>query len=199
MSQRRLILITGGARSGKSTFGQQIAEKSSSDVLFVATAQAGDADMAARIAQHQAERPAHWRTLETPQRVAAALHEIPAPPTVLLDCVTLWVTNLLLADWHEDGASRPDLHAAMVELEQLLDWYRQHSVVLIVVSNEVGLGIVPADPLTRTFRDWLGRFNQRLAAEADEVYLLIAGLPVELKSLALASVPHVPKGADDGV
>lgn len=172
-----LILITGGARSGKSTFAQQQAAAYQRDVLFVATAEAGDADMAARIAQHRAERPAHWRTLEVPLHIANTLAHTTPAPVVLLDCVTLWVTNLLLrqdATWA----------GAEAELTALLAWYRAHPVALLVVTNEVGLGIVPADPLSRTFRDWLGLFNQRLAAEADAVYLLVAGLPVDIKALA---------------
>lgn len=178
MPDRKLTLILGGARSGKSTFAQQLAAQRSRDVLFVATAEAGDSDMAARIARHQAERPAHWRTLETPRAIAQALTTAGHAPVVLLDCATLWVTNLLLADGD-------NWEAASAELDDLLGWYRTQAVELIVVSNEVGLGIVPADALSRTFREWLGWFNQRLAAEADEVYLLVAGLAMELKSRAL--------------
>lgn len=175
----RLILVTGGARSGKSHFAQQLATACPHAVLFVATAEALDADMAARIAQHQAERPANWHTLEEPRHLAQALASAPPAPLVLLDCVTLWVTNLLLmegADWKR----------ATAELDGLLAWYRQHPVELIVVTNEVGLGVVPPNELSRTFRDWLGRFNQRLAAEADAVYLMVAGLAVDIRALALA-------------
>lgn len=174
MTTRKLIFILGGARSGKSTFAQQLAESRKTEVLFVATAEAGDDDMAARIAHHQAERPAHWRTLEVPLAVAQALTTVAPAPVVVLDCVTLWVTNLLLrpnADWA----------TAEAELGQLLAWYDTQSCELIVVSNEVGLGIIPADTLSRTFREWLGWFNQRLAARADEVYLMVAGLPIVIK------------------
>lgn len=172
-----LTLITGGARSGKSSFAQQRASAHQGSVLFVATAEARDDDMAARIAKHQNERPAHWRTLEAPLNVADALARTPPAPVVLLDCVTLWVTNLLL----REGATWADAEA---ELDALLAWYHAHPVTMLVVTNEVGLGIVPADHLSRTFRDWLGVFNQRLAAEADAVYLMVAGLAVEVKALA---------------
>jgi adenosylcobinamide kinase/adenosylcobinamide-phosphate guanylyltransferase len=175
---KRLTLITGGARSGKSSFAQQLAEARQTDVLFVATAEAGDADMAARIAKHQAERPRHWQTLEAPRRVAHVLAQAEPAPVVLLDCVTLWVTNLLLSE----GAT---WDSAAQELDALLAWYRSQPgdvpLEVIIVTNEVGLGIVPVDALSRTFRDWLGLFNQRLAAEADHVYLLVAGLPIDIK------------------
>jgi adenosylcobinamide kinase/adenosylcobinamide-phosphate guanylyltransferase len=170
-----LTLITGGARSGKSSFAQQRASAHQGSVLFLATAEAGDDDMTARIAKHQAERPDHWRTLEEPVYVARALAEAEPAALVLLDCVTLWVTNLLLREgttWEQ----------AQAELDALLAWYRAQSADLVVVTNEVGLGIVPADPLSRTFRDWQGLFNQRLAAEADVVYLMVSGLPVEVKA-----------------
>ncbi len=177
MSGRKLILVLGGARSGKSAFAQRLAASHADQVLFVATAEPGDEEMRARIAQHRADRPARWRTLEVPQAVASALATVDPAPVVLLDCVTLWVTNLL----HTREAT---WEAAARELEALLAWYHTHPVELIVVSNEVGLGIVPADELSRTFREWLGWFNQRLAAEADAVYFMIAGLPIELKALA---------------
>jgi adenosylcobinamide kinase/adenosylcobinamide-phosphate guanylyltransferase len=170
-----LTLITGGARSGKSSFAQQRASAHQGSVLFLATAEAGDDDMTARIAKHQAERPDHWRTLEEPVYVARALAEAEPAALVLLDCVTLWVTNLLLREgttWEQ----------AQAELDALLAWYRAQSADLVVVTNEVGMGIVPADPLSRTFRDWQGLFNQRLAAEADVVYLMVSGLPVEVKA-----------------
>ncbi len=174
---QQLSLVLGGARSGKSRFAQQLAESRGGDVLFVATAAPGDDDMAARIARHRAERPAHWRTLEAQHGLALALVSAPPASTVVLDCATLWVSNLLLAD--------ASWEAAAAELDALLEWYRAHSVELIVVSNEVGLGIVPGDALSRAFREWLGWFNQRLAAEAGAVYLMVAGLAIEVKALAV--------------
>jgi adenosylcobinamide kinase/adenosylcobinamide-phosphate guanylyltransferase len=176
--QKELIFIIGGARSGKSTHALRLAAASGADVLFLATAEPGDGEMTAKIARHQAERPAHWRTLEAPRAPAAALAQVPAASVVLLDCMTLWVSNLLLA---EDAS----WEAAAAELDALLAWYRTGAARLIVVSNEVGLGLVPADPISRKYREWLGWFNQRLAAEADRVYLLVAGLAVDVKRLAV--------------
>ena len=176
MSQK-LTLILGGARSGKSIYALRLAAAAGAEVLFLATAEARDDEMAAKIARHRAERPARWRTLEATHAPAAALANAPATPVVLLDCVTLWVSNLVLAD----GAT---WEAAAAELEALLAWHRQSTSDLIVVSNEVGLGLVPADSISRAYREWLGWFNQRLAAAADRVFLLVAGLAVDLKALA---------------
>lgn len=179
-----LTLITGGARSGKSHFAEQLAAAGGPSVWFVATAEARDEDMTARIARHRAERPATWHTLEEPRHLAHALAHLSAqhPPAdvVVLDCVTLWVTNLLL---HPETT----WDTAWAELEALLAWSAEQppGTTLLVVTNEVGLGIVPADALSRTFRDWLGRFNQRLAAEAESVYLLLSGLPIDVKRLAV--------------
>jgi adenosylcobinamide kinase / adenosylcobinamide-phosphate guanylyltransferase len=174
--QRQLTLILGGARSGKSTHALRLAS-AYADVLFVATAEPGDREMAAKIDRHRAERPARWRTLEAPSDLARALAATPPAPAVVLDCVTLWVSNLLLAE----GAT---WEGAAAELDALLEWYRAGQSHLIVVSNEVGLGLVPPDPISRAYREWLGWFNQRLAAEADQVYLAVAGLLVDVKRLA---------------
>jgi len=176
--QSQLTLILGGARSGKSTFAQQLASASVGNVWFVATAEARDDDMARRITQHQVDRLAHWRTIEEPLHVAYALMQNTPPTTVLLDCVTLWVSNLLL----QPGST---WEAAQAELDALLEWHRTTPCSLIVVSNEVGLGIVPADALSRTYREWLGRFNQQFAAAANDVLLMVAGLPIELRRLAV--------------
>ena len=177
----QLTLILGGARSGKSTYALRLAADSGAEVLFLATAEARDEEMATKIGRHRAERPAHWRTLEAARAPAAALASAPGAPVVLLDCVTLWVSNLLLAD----DAS---WEVAAAELDALLAWHRESESDLIVVSNEVGLGLVPADPLSRQYREWLGWFNQRLAAEADRVFLLVAGIPIDVKALAATGV-----------
>jgi len=175
---RQFTLILGGARSGKSAYASRLAAARGSEVLFIATAEARDGEMATKIERHRAERASHWRTLEAAHAPAATLERAPAAPVVLLDCVTLWVSNLLLAD----GAT---WEAAAAELDALLVWYRRSDSELIVVSNEVGLGLVPGDPVSRAYREWLGWFNQRLAAEADRVYLLVAGLAVDVKALAV--------------
>jgi len=173
---RHLTLILGGALSGKSTQALRLAS-AHDDVLFLATAERRDGEMAAKIERHRAERPAHWRTLEAPRDLARALAAAPPAPAIVLDCVTLWVSNLLLAE----GAT---WEAASADLDALLDWYHAGHAHLIVVSNEVGLGLVPIDAVSREYREWLGWFNQRLAAEADQVYLMVAGLAIDVKALA---------------
>jgi adenosylcobinamide kinase/adenosylcobinamide-phosphate guanylyltransferase len=169
-------LVLGGARSGKSTFAERRAAESGRPVLYLATATAGDAEMAARIAAHRAARPADWRTVEVPLEPAAAIREhARGGDLVLLDCVTLWVSNRLLAD---PATSDAELVGAA---EGIADAARERGADLVAVSNEGGLGVVPAYPLGRRYRDALGRVNQALAARADEALLLVAGLPLRLK------------------
>ena len=178
---RRLIFILGGARSGKSTYAQNLAQASGLPVLFVATATAFDEEMAARIEAHKASRPPHWRTLEAPTGVGMAVRAEPATELVLLDCLTLLANNVLF------GLSEPvdevEYQAALDhEVDELLEAYRAHSGEWLVISNEVGLGLVPPYPLGRIYRDALGRVNQRIAAAADEVLFLVAGIPMTVKS-----------------
>ncbi|HEX6510799.1 MAG TPA: bifunctional adenosylcobinamide kinase/adenosylcobinamide-phosphate guanylyltransferase [Chloroflexota bacterium] len=164
-----LTLITGGARSGKSAYAQQLATASGQPVLFVATAEARDDDMRRRIEAHRASRPASWETLERPLGAAEALASV-AGRLVVLDCITLLVSNLLLAGF-----------AVEPEVQALIAWQRHSRSPLIAVTNEVGLGIVPDNALAREYRDALGGANQALAAAADRVVLMVAGLPVEIK------------------
>ncbi len=177
---KRLTLILGGARSGKSDFAQTLARKRGGDaVLFVATAEARDDEMCARIEAHRARRPAAWQTVEAPRDVVQALQNAHSSPrVVVIDCLTLLASNILLAD-------QRDVEARLAnEVDALLAWQRTHATEMIVVSNEVGWGIVPDYPLGRAYRDLLGVINQRVARQADKVFLMVAGLPVELKSLA---------------
>ena len=179
----RLILILGGARSGKSTFAQRMAGNYAGGVAFIATAQAGDPEMAMRIAAHQRERPGHWITLEIPHGIAAAWRSRAVEVELaILDCLTLLVSNLALLAAPEPDAPDEKLIATSVteEIEALIALIRESSCDWIVVSNEVGLGLVPPYPLGRIYRDLLGWANQRLAAIADGVYLLIAGIPVPI-------------------
>jgi adenosylcobinamide kinase/adenosylcobinamide-phosphate guanylyltransferase len=187
MLDKQLVLILGGARSGKSAQAERLAVERSGagGVLYVATAEALDEEMAARIARHRAARPADWHTLEAPRAVAPAIERElrrAAADVILLDCLTLWVSNLLLAGGAE---SPPDEAAAetyvRAAVEPLLQLYRRGAATIIVVSNEVGMGLVPSYPLGRLYRDVLGKINAWLAAEADEVYLMVAGLPLRLK------------------
>lgn len=182
-------LILGGARSGKSWFAEKLAARSGESVLYIATATAGDAEMAERIAAHRAARPATWRTIEAPDALAEAVRANAAPgDVVVVDCLTLWVSNVILgrigdaevetlvaAQW---DAIEAELSAAAVDL---LATARERDVALILVSNEVGLGVVPPYPLGRRYRDALGRVNQTMARQADSVVLMVAGLPVDLR------------------
>jgi adenosylcobinamide kinase/adenosylcobinamide-phosphate guanylyltransferase len=179
---KELVLILGGARSGKSRHALNLAlALGGSDVLYLATAQASDDEMRARIAAHRAERPAAWRTLEVPSLTDAPLAEaIGSARVVLLDCMTLLASNAILALGGEPPL--PEAEAAVDrEVSALLAAYRAGQATWIVVSNEVGMGLVPPYPLGRVYRDALGRANQRLAAASDRVLLMIAGLPLIVK------------------
>ena len=175
---KRLTLVLGGVRAGKSRYAQQLAAKGGR-VLFVATAEAGDADMQTRIEAHRESRPSNWDTLEEPVDLVEELTPLlDRYDTVLLDCLTLWVSNLLLRDQDTDS-SRKDI---LAETRRLLDLYQSSNASWIVVSNEVGLGVVPPTKLGRIFADELGRVNQIVAVKADDVYFMAAGLTLKLKS-----------------
>lgn len=178
---KSLTLVLGGARSGKSTFAQNLAASRSESVLFVATAVAFDEEMRARIAAHQAERPAGWRTLEAPQDIGQSIRAQAEPvDVVLIDCLTLLANNVLLA--LPDPAVGAGAQAAMdAEIAALLACYEQGNAEWIIVSNEVGLGLVPEYPLGRVYRDVLGRANQRLAQAASQVIFMVAGIPMTVK------------------
>lgn len=176
----KLVLFLGGARSGKSTSAERYAAAQARPTVYVATAEAGDQEMAERITLHRVQRPASWQTIEVSRAVAAALHPLEPGTVVLLECLTLLVSNLLLA--HE-ADPEPALDQ---ELTALLAVARERALTLIVVSNEVGMGLVPEYPLSRVYRDLLGRAAQRIAAQADEVYLVVAGIAVEIGALEAA-------------
>lgn len=165
-------LVLGGARSGKSGFAQKAAETEAGGgrTVMIATGQAFDDEMAARIARHQADRGESWVTVEAPLELAAAISGLPAEAIAVVDCLTLWLSNQMLAERDVDAACA-ELVAAVAACPARL-W---------LVSNEVGLGIVPETPLGRRFRDEAGRLNQRLAATVDEVYFVAAGLPLKMK------------------
>lgn len=176
-----LILILGGARSGKSKFAQDLAQEiGGSDVVFVATAEARDDEMRQRIKKHRGERPEDWRTLEAHRHAGQdILSADGGEKAILVDCMTVLASNRLL---EFDDASAPEAEAAVMgEVTDLIACVSQIAGVVIVVSNEVGMGLVPPYPLGRVYRDLLGKVNQTLAARANRVYLLVAGLPVELK------------------
>jgi adenosylcobinamide kinase/adenosylcobinamide-phosphate guanylyltransferase len=177
----RLTLILGGARSGKSSYAQKIAAERGNTVLYVATAEAGDDEMATRIAAHRAERPTHWQTLEASKDVGAAIRlQANHKPIVLIDCLTLLANNVIVP-LPEPVTEEMATQVLKKEVDELMNAYHQSNAEWIIVSNEVGLGLVPPYPLGRVYRDALGRANQQLAAIADEVILMIAGLPMKIK------------------
>lgn len=178
---KTLTFILGGARSGKSSYTQKLAqERGGDDVLFVATAQALDDEMKARIEGHRRDRPAAWRTLEAPHDAGEVIARAAPPAIVLVDCLTLLVSNAVVALPESAGAAEAEA-VALAEVEGLITAYRQGAAGWLVISNEVGLGLVPAYPVGRAYRDALGRANQRLAAEADEVLFMVAGIPMKVK------------------
>ncbi len=171
MKSGQISLVLGGARSGKSTFAQRLAEVSDSDLVYIATAQAFDTEMAERIFRHQLDRGSRWQTVECPLDLANAIaaHRSESK-TILVDCLTLWLTNLMLGN-----------HDVTVATSGLIAELTSTSCNVILVSNEVGQGIVPENPLARRFRDEAGWLHQALAAAADSVWFVTAGLPQQLK------------------
>ena len=165
-----IILITGGARSGKSRIAEARTLDFGASPVYLATAEAHDAEMAARIASHQARRGAEWTTVAVPLELSAALDATDGQGPRLVDCLTLWLTNLMLAD--------RDWQAASADLVDTLG--RQRAPV-VLVTNEVGMGIVPDNALARAFRDAAGTLNQMVAARADQVVMAVSGLPLRVK------------------
>lgn len=177
-----ITLVLGGARSGKSSFAERYAAKVSTGsagetrpVVYLATAEGLDEEMKTRIAKHQAVRPRAWATIEEPLEVSKVFQELtalPVPPVILLDCLSLLLSNWMFRGWDVEG----HIESFLVEL-------LEYPGPVIVVSNEVGSGIVPADALTRNYRDWLGWFNQSVARGAESVLFVVAGIPVDLRKL----------------
>lgn len=209
MTSNRISLILGGARSGKSSFAEKLAQARAGEngVLYVATLQPFDEEMRERVIKHKASRPASWRTVEAPFELASGLFAgLKKEKLALIDCLTVWTGNRILRESGLDidhavleddpeGAipeaslteKQPDYVKLEVdiikELEEMITEARRRKTGLIMVSNEVGMGLVPPYPLGRAYRDLLGRVNQRLAALSDEVFLVVAGIPVDLKKL----------------
>lgn len=213
-TQDRFTLVTGGARSGKSTYAErlaaQLAEPRGGRVTYLATSQTHDVEMAARVATHRAARPAAWTTVECPLEVPAAIREHAGPaasgglsgPVLLLDCVTFWVTNLLFAGGAFGGSAPPEdgynydkdllppaeeraaAERVTVAVDDLLAALGETGATLVAVTNEVGLGVVPEYPLARLYRDQLGWANQRLGRAADRLFLLVSGYALDVKELA---------------
>lgn len=165
-----MILVTGGARSGKSRFARELVGEGR--VIFVATASIRDEEMRLRIEAHRRERPSHWETVEEERDLIGALSPLRGDEVVLVDCITLWLSNLM-----EAGLTDQEIEGEADRLREYLLRFPR----VVVVTNEVGWGVVPANPLARRFRDMAGRVNQIFASAADEVYLMVAGLPLKVK------------------
>ncbi len=169
----KLIFITGGVRSGKSSYAVELAQQLSSDVAFLATASSGDEEMKQRIKHHQRNRPSHWITIEEQRDVASQLKEINTPGRVIIvDCLTLLISNLL------DSLSDEEI---LHQIRKIPRYAEMFNLTTIVISNEVGWGIVPTHPLGRRFRDLSGQASQILAHYAKEVYLMLSGIPLKIK------------------
>ena len=183
MSQ--FTLITGGARSGKSSFAELLAAHAKRPVIYIATAQIRDEEMALRVKKHQQQRPSTWRLIEEPRNIRDTLLQLKDEDVIiLLDCVTLWLTNLLLAGnlKNDDDLSNNKLEPQILDIvKDVAQLARDIKPQVIFVSNEVGQGIVPEYPLARAYRDLAGRSNQILAHSADQVYMVVAGFPMEIK------------------
>ena len=169
-----LTLLLGGARSGKSALAVRTAEEWGGPVSFIATGTAGDEEMAARIERHRAERPADWTTLEEPVELVEAIRGAVPDALVVVDCLSLWVANLFEAGWEDEAVEVAARAAAALAADR--------DAPTVVVTNEVGLGLVPATPLGRRYRDVLGRVNAVFAGKADEAVLLVAGRKLRLEA-----------------
>lgn len=176
-----MVLILGGVRSGKSAYANQIAKKKNKPVLYVATATAGDEEMALRIDQHKKDRPENWITLEAPLSIGKGIQATGfCKGVILVDCITMLVSNLLM-QLPENSGEEIIEKSILAEFNDLYEIYHSIDAEWIIVSNEVGLGLVPPYPLGRAYRDALGRMNQHLASLADEVLFMIAGIPMKIK------------------
>ncbi|SJZ37225.1 bifunctional adenosylcobinamide kinase/adenosylcobinamide-phosphate guanylyltransferase [Selenihalanaerobacter shriftii] len=202
---QKVVLILGGARSGKSSFAEKVAGTlGGKDVTYIATAEANDKEMEERIKKHQEDRPSEWRTVEEPKDVAERIAELSQEAEViLLDCLTVLVSNILLQgeefgteDYQfTDGEKKS--RKTLAKIEKIASKLQEAEVNIIIVSNELGQGVVPAYPLSRVYRDTVGRANQIIAEVADEVYITYAGLPVEIKELGQKTIARFGGDKDD--
>lgn len=203
-----ITLITGGARSGKSSFAEKMAyTRGGSEVIYLATAEVKDEEMAARVRQHQTDRPSEWETVEEPRQISRVLSHFSCHSVVLLDCLTVLVSNLLLTEEGDSSGIKEitnSTEAAAAREEKILEEMKaivnttsERKLDLIIVTNEVGLGVIPDNRLGRLFRDISGRMNQFLAKKADEVFLTIAGLPVEIKEIGERNLERFQKRGEN--
>ena len=164
------ILVTGGARSGKSSFAEKRTKQLGSSLMYIATSEIIDSEMEKRVAEHQARRGSEWQTLHAPLKLAEALSETDGKGPCLVDCLTIWLNNLI---FHNEDT--------VVATKELIKVLEQRSDPVVLVTNEVGSGIVPENALARRFRDEAGRMNQIISQVADEVYLSVSGIPLQIK------------------
>ncbi|MBP1752837.1 MAG: adenosylcobinamide kinase [Geobacteraceae bacterium] len=170
----KILFITGGARSGKSRLAESLAEGFGTPLCYIATGQALDTEMEERISAHRTRRGGNWHTVEEPLRLAETIRNVDGSfQAILVDCITLWLTNLLLTN--------EDTDKVMAKVGALVEVMPKGKTPLILVSNEVGMGIVPENALARKFRDLAGKANQMLASAADEAYVTFSGIPIRLK------------------
>lgn len=177
----QLVLVLGGAASGKSEFAERYVASLSGSVCYVATAEPRDEEMRGRIERHRARRRPEWRTREVPRDLASHLDADPRSDIILVESLGMLLTNHMTAAPHDDPGTRELQTVLQAELEVLIELSRSWGAVLILVSEEVGLSLVPSNPIARCFSDQLGWWNQQAAAQADEVYLVIAGISIRLR------------------
>lgn len=183
----KLVLVTGGARSGKSSFAEEYVKKLGENILYVATSIPFDDEMKLRIKKHREQRPSHWETLEAYKDLDLKLKDkLESKSAVMLDCITIMVTNIMFEkniDW--DNVRADDIivieQAVREEIDKLISAVKEAEVPFVLVTNETGMGIVPDNAISRIFRDTAGRVNQIIARAADEVYLCVSGIPVKIK------------------
>ncbi len=192
-----LSLIVGPARSGKSRLAEQLAASYGDRVVYIATLEVLDDEMRRRVADHRAARPSTWQTIEEPLHVVERLRRVTEVDACLLDCMTLWTSNLMLSC--AEGTSPAAVRRVLLDaVESLIAQQRRSGIPLIIVSNEVGAGIVPEYALGRLYRDLLGEANQLLGLAADRLYATVAGHYVELKSLGALPIPRSTGASESG-
>jgi len=183
----KIITVTGGARSGKSSFGENLLKKTQGKKGYIATATPFDDGMKDRIKNHQASRPNSWQTFELPYEISSHINEISRScDIVILDCITVFSSNILFEkeyDWEQISYEKISLLEEKIihEIQQIIEKARQYNLDLVIITNEVGSGIVPGNRLSRVYRDIAGRTNQKLSELSDEVYVTISGIPLKLK------------------
>ncbi|NLL13863.1 MAG: bifunctional adenosylcobinamide kinase/adenosylcobinamide-phosphate guanylyltransferase [Fibrobacter sp.] len=175
----KITLISGGARSGKSAFALKLAsEKSSLQKLFIATAVVFDDEMRLRVEKHKQERGSEWETIESPYELPQTVEKLPSQTVAVVDCLSVWLGNV----WYKYGDDDKTLSLHIDNLqESIQNWKTVNCGEIILVTNEVGWGIIPSDAATRRYRDWAGRLNQHIGKVASEVYLCVCGIPMKIK------------------